>query len=170
MNILVLGIGNLLLSDEGVGVRVVEGLERGYCLPSGVDTLDGGTSGMELMETMAKREHLIVVDAVRTGAAPGSVVLLHDNQVPALFTQKISPHQLGLCDVLMALRLTDEFPNRLTLVGIEPESLAPGIGLSPTVNRAVATALEQVLTLLAADGVSTVARSPHDVLTHHAFL
>lgn len=170
MNILVLGIGNLLLSDEGVGVRVVEALERGYCLPTGVDTLDGGTSGMELMEMMAEREHLIVVDAVRTGAQPGSVVLLRDSQVPALFTQKISPHQLGLCDVLMALRFTDEFPQRLTLVGIVPESLAPGIGLSPTVERSVATALAQVLTLLAADGVTAVARSADDVVMTHTFL
>ncbi len=158
MRILVLGIGNILLSDEGVGVSVVEALERGYVLPSWAETLDGGTSGMELMEVMAGREHLIVVDAVRTGAPPGTVVLLRDSQVPALFTQKISPHQLGLCDVLMALRLTNEFPHRLTLVGVEPESLAPGIGLSPTVALAVAPALEQVLALLAADGAIVVPR------------
>lgn len=163
MGILVLGIGNLLLSDEGVGVRVVEALEQGYDLPPHVETLDGGTSGMELMETMAGRDHLIVVDAVRTGALPGTVVLLRDNDVPALFTQKISPHQLGLCDVLMALRLTGEFPRRLTLVGIEPASLAPGIGLSETVARAVAPALAQVLAQLVQDGVVAVAKSTREI-------
>jgi len=165
MRILVLGIGNILLSDEGVGVNVVDALERDYVLPSWVEILDGGTSGMELMEVMADREHLIVVDAVRTGAQPGAVVVLRDSEVPALFTQKISPHQLGLCDVLMALRLTDEFPRRLTLVGIEPASLAPGIGLSPTVARAVAPALAQVLALLAADGAMAVPRISSDAAT-----
>ncbi len=159
MGILVLGIGNLLLSDEGVGVRVVEALERGFALPPRVEALDGGTSGMELMEVMALRDHLIVVDAVRTGAAPGTVVLLRDNEVPALFTQKISPHQLGLCDVLMALRLTGEFPRRLTLVGIEPASLAPGIGLTAAIERAIPPALAQVLALLAQEGISAIPRA-----------
>lgn len=158
MDILVLGIGNLLLSDEAVGVRIVEALEQRFQLPSHVEVLDGGTSGMELMEVMARRDHLIVADAVLTGGAPGSVVVLHDEEIPALFTRKVSPHQLGLSDVLMALRLTDEFPRRLTLVGVEPESLAPGIGLTPTVTGAIEPALMQVLAELRASGVTVAER------------
>lgn len=71
MNILVLGIGNLLLSDEAVGVRIIEALERRYRFSPQIDILDGGTSGMELMEAMAGRDHLIVADAVLSGQAPG---------------------------------------------------------------------------------------------------
>lgn len=154
MSILVLGIGNLLLSDEAVGVRIVEALEQRYRLPAQVEVLDGGTSGMELMEVMANRDHLIVADAVLTGGAPGSIAVLHDEEIPALFTRKISPHQLGLADVLMALRLTEEFPRRLTLVGVVPESLAPGIGLTAVVSQAIEPALEQVLVALQDSGVA----------------
>ncbi len=158
MNILVLGIGNLLLGDEGVGVRAVEALARRFILSPPVEILDGGTSGMALIEAMACRDGLIVADAVRTGAAPGSVTVLRDAEVPALFSRKISPHQLGLSDVLTALRLTDEFPGHLTLVGIEPASLAPGIGLTPAVAAAIEPALAQILALLALAGVSAVPR------------
>ncbi len=159
MNILILGIGNLLLGDEGVGVRVAQALDRRFILSPRVEILDGGTSGMALMEVMAGRDHLIVADAVRTGSNPGSVTVLRDGEVPALFSRKISPHQLGLSDVLMALRLTDEFPRRLTLVGIEPASLAPGIGLTPTVTAAIEPALAQILALLAEAGVSADPRN-----------
>lgn len=159
MNILILGIGNLLLGDEGVGVRVAQALDRCFILSPRVEILDGGTSGMALMEVMAGRDHLIVADAVRTGSIPGSVTVLRDGEVPALFSRKISPHQLGLSDVLMALRLTDEFPRRLTLVGIEPASLAPGIGLTPTVMAAIEPALAQILALLAEAGVSAAPRN-----------
>ncbi len=158
MRILVLGIGNLLLGDEAVGVRIVEALEQRYSLPAHVEVLDGGTSGMELMEAMANRDHLIVADAVLTGCAPGSVAVLHDEEIPALFTRKVSPHQLGLSDVLMALRLTDEFPQRLTLVGVVPESLEPGIGLTPVVSQAIEPALAQVLAALRHSGVVAVPR------------
>ncbi|MBC3378304.1 HyaD/HybD family hydrogenase maturation endopeptidase [Serratia fonticola] len=153
MRILVLGIGNLLLGDEAVGVRIVEALEQRYRLPAHVEVLDGGTSGMELMEMMADRDHLIVADAVLTGAAPGSIAVLYDEEIPALFTRKVSPHQLGLSDVLMALRLTDEFPRRLTLVGVVPESLKPGIGLSAVVSQAIEPALAQLLLALQESGV-----------------
>jgi hydrogenase maturation protease len=156
MRILVLGIGNLLLGDEAVGVRLVEALEQHYLLPPHVEVLDGGTSGMDLMEVMANRDHLIVADAVITGAAPGSVVVLHVDEIPAMFRQKMSPHQLGLADVLMALRLTGEFPRRLTLIGVVPESLAPGIGLTQTVSQAIAPALAQIVLALRNSGVMAI--------------
>ena len=137
MNTLVLGIGNLLLSDEAVGVRIVERLEQDYRFPEGVELMDGGTAGMELMEYMASRDHLIVADAVLSDAAPGSV---------------ISPHQLGLCDVLSALHLTDEFPKRLTLVGVVPQSLEPYIGMTPTIEAAVPIAMDRIIQILREDG------------------
>ncbi len=106
MNILILGVGNLLLSDEAVGVRIVEGLGREYRFAPGIELLDGGTAGMELLEAMASRDHIILVDAVRSGNPPGTVVTLKDEEIPTLFGRKISPHQLGLADVLSALHMT----------------------------------------------------------------
>lgn len=154
MKTLVLGIGNLLLSDEAVGIRVIEALARDYAFSPDIDIVDGGTAGMELLETMADRASLIVADAVLTGDAPGSVAVLRDAEVPALFTRKISPHQLGLADVLMALQLTGEFPRKLTLIGVVPASLAPGIGLSDSVRQAVAPALMQIIAALRGSGVT----------------
>lgn len=154
MKILVLGIGNLLLSDEAVGVRIVEALDQHYAFTPEIDIVDGGTAGMELIDTMANREHLIVADAVLTGSAPGTVTVLRNDDVPALFTRKISPHQLGLSDVLMTLRLTDEFPCELTLVGVEPASLEPAITLSASVEQAVVPAMQTILGVLRECGVT----------------
>ena len=97
MRILVLGVGNILLTDEAIGVRIVEALEQRYILPDYVEILDGGTAGMELLGDMANRDHLIIADAiVSKKSAPGTMMILRDEEVPALFTNKISPHQLGL--------------------------------------------------------------------------
>lgn len=159
MRILVLGVGNILLSDEGIGVRVVEALEQRYRLPDGVEVLDGGTAGMELLEAMANRTHLIIVDAiVSRKSEPGRLLILRDNEVPTLFNNKISPHQLGLSDVLSALRFTDEFPERITLVGVIPQSLEPHIGLTPVVQASLEPALQAVLAALQQSGVVAVPR------------
>lgn len=159
MRILVLGVGNILLSDEGIGVRVIEALEQRYALPDSVDVLDGGTAGMELLEAMANRTHLIIVDAiVSRKSEPGEVLILRDDEVPVLFNNKISPHQLGLSDVLSALRFTGEFPGKITLVGVIPHSLEPNIGLTPTVEASLEPALQAVLTALAESGMTPVLR------------
>lgn len=157
MRILVLGVGNILLSDEGIGVRIVEALESRYHLPDYVDVLDGGTAGMELIGPMADRDHLIIADVVVSSRHPaGSIIVLKDSEVPALFTRKISPHQLGLSDVLSALHLTDEFPQRLTLVGIVPESLEPRMALTSVGEAALEPALQKVIEILRSEGVDVV--------------
>lgn len=158
--VLVLGIGNLLLSDEAIGVRAVEALGQRFHLPPQVDVLDGGTCGMELIGDMADREHLIIADAVLTGDAPGTVVTLRDEEVPTLFSRKISPHQLGLSDVLSALKLTDEFPQRLTLIGVVPESVEPRIGLTDTVSNKLDQVVMGLCGALAESGVTV---TPKDV-------
>lgn len=160
MRILVLGVGNILLSDEAIGVRLVEALAARYVLPDYVEIVDGGTAGMELMETMANRDHLIIADAVVSlKQPPGTVMMLCDDEVPVLFTNKISPHQLGLADVLSALRFTDEFPKRITLVGVIPHSLEPHIGLTPVVTASFETALACVLATLREAGIPVAERA-----------
>ena len=95
MNILILGVGNLLLQDEGAGVRALMLFEQKYELPPGIECLDGGTSGMELLHHIEDRDRLIILDVVKSGNLPGTVVRLEAEEVPALFRKKISPHQLG---------------------------------------------------------------------------
>lgn len=157
MNTLLLGVGNLLLSDEGVGVRTIEALEQRFSFPDGVVLQDGGTSGMELLEVMASRDLIVVIDAVQSDSEAGSLFILEDNDVPAYFTERLSPHQLGLADVLMALQMTDEFPRKLVLLGIEPASLAPGMVLSPVVARAMEAAITQVIRILNNHGIQVTA-------------
>lgn len=145
--ILILGIGNILLGDEGVGVRVVEELERRYRLPPDVVALDGGTSGMDLLNPIAEAGVLIVADAVRTGNPPGSVIRLDGNDVPAFFRTKLSPHQVGIADVLAAAQLTERVPAKVTLFGVEPENMDLGLELSDTVRPQV----DKVVELIAAE-------------------
>lgn len=154
MNTLILGVGNILLSDEAVGVHVANQLDRGYIFPEGVDLLDGGTAGMELLEYIAGRDHVIFIDAVLTGDAPGTVVTLKDDEVPALFNNKVSPHQLGLSDLLGALKLTEESPRNIFLVGVVPESVEPGLKVSKTVAESIPTMIQCVLDYLDEMGIN----------------
>jgi len=130
MKILVLGVGNILLTDEGIGVRTIEALEQKYRFPDNVELVDGGTAGMELLEIMANQDHVILVDAVNTGAPAGTLVSLVDDEVPALFRNRISPHQLGISDLLGVMSLTGEIPKHFNLFGVVPYSIDTGIELT----------------------------------------
>ncbi len=137
MNLLVLGLGNILMSDEGVGVRVVEALAARDNLPAGVELLDGGTSGMELLEAMMGRDAIIVADAISAnGHRPGDVIRLDGGELDQYFRQRMSPHQIGLSDVLAALQLMDASPGRLVLYGVVPRNLDLGLELSAEVAAA----------------------------------
>ena len=161
MKPLILGVGNILLSDEGVGVRVVQELEKRPEIQPHFDIIDGGTCGMELLDAMANREHLIIVDAVLANKQPGEIVVLHDEQVPTFFSRKISPHQLGICDVLSSLKLTDEFPKNLCLIGIQPETLEPQIALSDTIQKQFPAIFEALDRVLNKYGFSSVGKYTH---------
>jgi hydrogenase maturation protease len=122
-SVLILGLGNILLQDEGVGVRVVEQLQRQFRISGAVEMLDGGTAGMSLLEHIRNRDHLIVVDAVRTSQTPGTMITLSGEEVPAFFQSRVSPHQMGLADMLAALELMGEKPAEVTVIGVEPQNL-----------------------------------------------
>jgi hydrogenase maturation protease len=145
VNILVLGVGNLLLMDEGLGVRALETIEQRFEVPAGVELMDGGTSGMELLGYIQGRDALIILDAVTCNKLPGTIVRMEGDQVPALFRKKISPHQLGLSDLIAAARLTDTLPGKVVLFGVEPKELGTGLDLSDP----VAGSLEQLADLVA---------------------
>lgn len=147
MHIIVLGVGNILLSDEGVGVRAVEKLQRDFVLPAEVEVIDGGTTGMEMLEDLACADHIIIVDAVLGGHAPASIVRLAGEQVPVFFRTKLSPHQIGLSDVLATLELTGEQPGGVTVIGVEPVSLETAMALSPQVEAL----LPEVVSLVVAE-------------------
>ena len=131
--VLVLGMGNLLLEDEGLGIRALELLQQRYEFPPGVELLDGGTTGMGLLDDMSRREHVLVLDACQTGDPPGTLIRLADDQVPVYFSMRISPHQLGLSDVLATLELSGEKPAEVVVLGLVPHSLEMCLELSNVV-------------------------------------
>jgi hydrogenase maturation protease len=148
-NILVLGLGNILCCDEGVGVHIAKQLDERYALPETVEVLDGGTAGMELLEPVAGRDCLIVTDAISSeGKAPGTVLKIADDEVQALFQTRFSPHQIGLSDVLASLQLSDEAPERIVIIGVVPESLELGLELTPVVAAGSETALQELVSEL----------------------
>jgi hydrogenase maturation protease len=167
MTVLVLGIGNLLLQDEGIGVRIVQELQRRYQLPAEVEVLDGGTAGMELIEALIDKTWVIVIDAVRTGQPPGTPVRLAGPAVPVFFQQRITPHQLGIADVLASLTVAGKVPPHLVLIGIVPHATELSLTLSAGVACQVETLLAMVLAELAGLGIHLPAKtavpgpSPH---------
>ena len=128
---LVLGVGNKLMSDEGVGVHVIERLIETYRIPEEVQVLDGGTLGLDLLYYLEGIENLLLVDAAETGKEPGTVIRLEGEQVPAFMSIKISPHQMGVPDMLAAAKLQGTYPQRLVLWGVQPELITLGLELSP---------------------------------------
>jgi hydrogenase maturation protease len=153
MRIVVLGVGNILLSDEGIGVRAIEKLQLDYDLPPEVVVIDGGTTGMEMLDDLSKSDHIIIIDAVRSGKAPASIVRLTGEQVPVFFKTKLSPHQIGLSDVLATLAFIDEQPGGVTVIGVEPVSLETGMALSPQVEARLPELMDLVVTELRELGV-----------------
>jgi len=129
-NILVIGMGNVLMQDEGIGVRAIEELENQYHIPEGVTVVDGGTTGMELFNPIRGCDQLIVVDAVNTGAPYGSLVRIANEEIPQFFQTKLSNHQLGLSDLLALLTLKGETPEHVAVIGMVPHSLETQLGLT----------------------------------------
>lgn len=131
--ILVLGVGNLLLSDEGLGLRALERLPQAYNLPADVELMDGGTMGIYLLPFLDGVTDLLVLDCVQSDQPPGVPVRLEGEAIPAALAHKISVHQVGLQELLAASQIQGSPPERIVVWGMAPDSLEPGIGCSPLV-------------------------------------
>ena len=138
---LVLGIGNLVMGDDGAGVRVVQELQKRYRFPPRVEVVDGGTLGLDLLPKLEGIGRLLVVDAVETGGKPGTLVRLAGEELPIALQTKVSPHQMGLKDLLAVAELMGHAPREMVLVGIQPASIEMGDELS----RDVAVQLEKMI-------------------------
>jgi hydrogenase maturation protease len=155
---MVLGVGNVLLEDEGLGVRALEVLQRRYIAPPGLEWLDGGTTGMGLLDLITGCEHLLVLDAVQTGAAPGTLVRMSDEDVPVYFGLRITPHQLGLSDVLATLELTEEQPRSVTVLGLVPHSMEMCLELSDPISARLECLVDAAVSELESLGYPLVKR------------
>jgi hydrogenase maturation protease len=159
--ILVLGIGNLLWADEGFGVRCVEAISAGWQFPPQVTLMDGGTQGLYLLPYVQEADCLLVFDAVDYDDAPGTLREVVGDQVPRFMgAKKMSLHQTGFQEVLMAAELTGKLPAELVLIGVQPEELEDfGGSLRDVVKAQMAPALNLALSWLARWGAVPEARA-----------
>ncbi len=134
IGVLVLGLGNVLLGDDGLGAAAVARLERGYCVPPGVRLEDGGTLGLSLLGLLAESDHVILVDAIRADGPPGTLVRLDGADVADAVRDRLSPHQVGVADLLDAARLIDSYPATVTLLGLVPDAIELAVVRSSAVD------------------------------------
>jgi hydrogenase maturation protease len=144
MKITILGIGNILLQDEGVGVRAIEYLHR-HTLPPQVELVDGGTATLDLFTLFNETDHLVVVDAVKGGMRPGTIYRLEPKDLMPQQQAPISPHDLGLLDALdMASKIGDR-PRSVVIFGVEPKEINWGMELTPEIKVTIPTVANLVL-------------------------
>lgn len=132
----VLGLGNLVHSDDGVGVHAIEALQQDERVPAGVALIDGGTQGLSLLSHLEGVSRLIVVDAVDAGAVPGTVMLFEGKALRGI-PGKASVHQLGFSDLMIAAELIGAIPPEMVVIGMQPESTDWSVDLTPRVKAAM---------------------------------
>ena len=130
---LVVGLGNILLSDEGAGVHAVEALRSRFDFSPDLSLLDGGTLGLDLLPWIEGRERVLFIDAVNLRKKPGTVAVLEDEAIPSFLSPKLSFHHVGLSDLLFASSFLGNRPAKIVLVGIQPEKIEVGLALSEAV-------------------------------------
>ena len=157
--VLVIGMGNVLMRDEGIGVRAVEELEACYQLPANVRLVDGGTTGMELFDPMRNADCLIVADAVNADVPPGTLVRIANEEIRAFFQTKLSNHQLGLSDLLALLAFKGETPRHVAIIGMVPHLLDNRLGLSEPAAEGLDDMVRMLVDELARVGIVAMPRA-----------
>jgi len=139
----------------------VEQLRRGYHWPDALSLVDGGTLGLALLSTLEDAEEVWILDAVRAEAPPGSLVRLDGEAVESALRERLSPHQVGVADLLDALHWRDRWPARLRVLGLVPDDLRLHVGLSAPVAAGLPALRDAVVSEVRRAGYPVRARSPH---------
>lgn len=155
----VIGVGNILMQDEGVGPKVIEIIREIYKFEPEVELIDGGTLGLELLPYIEKYKKMILVDVVDFGREPGYIRVLNESEIPPYLKTKLSVHHVGVQDLLEVARFMGKFPQELVLVGIQPASIDLGLDLTPTVGSKLNELIEEVIKILSSWGIKCVLQS-----------
>ena len=147
-DITILGIGNIILSDEGFGVRVVEYLEKNFNFPDNVQLLDGGTLGIELTQFITGTKKLLIIDSIDGGKEAGTMFHLVGDEVKKHFSEKISMHEVGIQEVLTMLELTGKAVPEVVVIGAQPFDLEAGVDLSPDMAKLLPKVAELAVEIL----------------------
>lgn len=160
MKTLILGIGNLLWADEGFGIRCVETMDAMYSFndKDNVELMDGGTLGLYLVQHVQDADNLIVFDAIDYGLKPGEIKVIEDDDVPKYMgSKKISLHQTGFQEVLATACLMDDYPERIILIGVQPEYIEDfGGSLRDSVNAQIFPCIEIAVKYLKELGITPI--------------
>lgn len=130
MNIALIGLGNILLRDEGVGVHALNTIRERYCFSPNIEMIDGGTLGLDLLPIFEGRDRILIIDAVNFEKEPGYIGIIEDDDIPSALMTKLSVHHIGLADVLFAAKLLDIKPSSICLIGIQPQSIDMGLEMT----------------------------------------
>lgn len=149
---LVLGLGNPIMGDDGVGVAALQRLRNDWQLPTDVEVVDGGTWGMNLLPLIETAERLVLLDAINTGSPPGTLTVLERHELPRYFALKLSPHQIDLREVLALAELRGALPRELVALGIQPAVVEMQTELTPPVEAALGKLVDLVADRLEAAG------------------
>ena len=150
--VLVLGVGNVMMGDEGLGVQVARNLLQNYVFPPEVEVIDGGTGGLSLLSYIRSARRVIVIDAIQAGAEPGSIFMFDSDQLEETGGVKTSVHDIGIIDVLKTAGLLDDHAPA-TIIGVQPGKMDEfGGGLSPEVGDKIGRVIQMVLDHLAEAG------------------
>lgn len=165
VEVLVLGIGNILWADEGFGVRATEALHARYRCPDGVVLMDGGTLGLNLLPHVESARRVLVFDAIDYGLPPGALKVLRDDEVPAWGARKLSPHQNGFNDVLALAQLHGRAPAHVIAIGVQPQTLDDfGGSLTAPVRAQLHEAVRLAVAQLGDWGFAPLPRAPGEVV------
>jgi hydrogenase maturation protease len=148
----VIGLGNPIMGDDGLGLAALERLRTEYAIPPEIELVDGGTWGMNLLPTIEEAGRVILIDAIDTGAAPGTPLRLERERLPRYLATKISPHQVDLRDVLALAELRGTLPADTIALGLQPASVEMRHSLSAVVRSRVDDLVGLVVQELAARG------------------
>jgi hydrogenase maturation protease len=143
-----MGLGNILMMDEGVGVHTINAFQKRYRVPDYAEVIDGGSAGLDLLPFIEGREKLLMVDAVNFDREPGYIDILENEEIPAKFSTKTSLHHLGLLDVLSIVKLSDALPKDMCIIGIQPKSMELGLDMSPEIWDKVPELVERIVSKL----------------------
>ena len=163
----ILGIGNVILRDEGFGVRVAEYLDKHYEFPETVQIVDGGTLGIELTQYVTGTEKLLVIDSINGGAEPGTTFRFHNDDVMEHFQDKLSAHEVGIQDVLGLLTVTGHKIPDVVVIGAQPYDVEAGVELSEGMMALLPQMVEQALTELKNWGIEPVKRDKVDDMDYN---
>ncbi len=148
---LVLGLGNPLMGDDGLGLRALARLRQEWAV-DGVELVDGGTWGMNLLPLIEDARRVLLLDAIDVGAPPGTLVELERDQLPRLFARKLSPHEIDLREVLALAELRGTLRADIVALGLQPRDVELSTDLTPEVAAAMDALLERVVARLRTAG------------------